>query len=294
MKATFRFIGNQVNEYMLNAEEKVQIAVAWFTNENLFKTLVKLLRKDISIELILNNDHINNRESGLDFNEFLDAGGKFYFSNNSNLMHHKFLIIDEKIVVSGSYNWTYNAEFRNRENILSSTDSNIIQQFINEFESLKAVSFEQVEKIELKPIEPKEYKDNKYLSEDYFYKSIAEEKNGNMDKSLEAIHLSKQLDSSNKEIDSREKEIIEKINNPRFHYHVEDGQFSIDFYENRLIGKEGEIVEYYTDRSDEKDEIYILYVDGFYIECIGNIERSFPKNKEEHDDLKKWMLEHAY
>jgi hypothetical protein len=65
------------------------------------------------------------------------------------------------------------------------------------------------------------------------------------------------------------------MKNRRYHYHVEDGQFSFDFYDKHLIGKEGEVVMTPID-SVVDCEIYILSIDGFYVECIGNIEREFP------------------
>ena len=294
MKATFRYIENQLEDYIKTAEKSIYIAVAWFTNENLFEMLVDLIRRGIIVELVLNNDHINNRKEGLDFNEFIELGGNFYFADNSRLMHHKFIIIDERIAVTGSYNWTYNAEFRNNENIISTDDLNVIKQFLDEFKSIKAYAVLQVDKIISQPSNTFELQDKTYLKEDFFYKSFAEEKKGNMKKSLEAIQNAKRLDNFDNEINTREKEVIKKIENPEYHYHVEDGQFSFDFYENRLIGKEGEIVKHYTDWYDELDEIYILYIDGFYVECIGNIERSFPENKQEHDEIKKWTIEHKF
>lgn len=73
----------------------------------------------------------------------------------------------------------------------------------------------------------------------------------------------------------------------KYHYHVEDCQFSFDFDENRLLGEEGEVIKIYTDRSgDVEDELYILFVDENYVECIGNIERSFPENWKEHMELR--------
>ncbi|WP_423128545.1 phospholipase D-like domain-containing protein [Gaoshiqia sp. Z1-71] len=294
MKATFKFIGNQLEEYLKSAERSILIAIAWFTNEDLFETLLQLIRNGIIVELIVNNDHINNRKDGLNFDEFIQVGGKFYFADSSRLMHHKFIIIDEKITVTGSYNWTYNAEFRNNENIILTDDLNVVKQFLYEFEFIKASAELQPDKIILKPSDSFELQEKTYLLEDFFYKSFAEEKKGNMEKSLDAIQNAQRLENSNIEINKREKEVIKKIENPEYHYHVEDGQFSFDFYENRLIGKEGEIVRHFTDRIDDLDEIYILYVDGFYVECIGNIERSFPENKQEHDKIKKWMIEHEF
>lgn len=75
-----------------------------------------------------------------------------------------------------------------------------------------------------------------------------------------------------------------------YSYHLEDGQFSCDFCKNYLIGNEGEIVSVLTDRTGDLEEVYILYVDGFHVECIGNIERSFPKSKEEHEFWKQQTI----
>lgn len=290
MKVTFNYISKQLEDYLKSADKSISIAVAWFTNENLFDIILDLLTRKIVVELVVNNDHINNRIDGLDFNEFIKLGGKFYFADSSRLMHHKFIIIDNKIAISGSYNWTYNAEFRNKENIISTDNQEIIEQFKSEYELIKADASLQTDKIALKPLVSADFDEKKYLTEEYYYKSISEEKKGNMKKSLQAIQAAKHLDKSNIKIERREKEIIGKIENPEYHYHIEDGQFSFDFYENHLIGKEGEIVKHHTDRTNGLDEIYILFIDGFYVECIGNVDRSFPENKQEHEEVKQWML----
>lgn len=290
MRAAFRLISNQLEEILTSAEKNILIAVAWFTNENLFQKLIKLLQNGINVELVINNDNINNRIDGLNFNEFIKRGGKFYFADSSKLMHHKFIVIDDKIVVSGSYNWTYNAEFRNDENIIAIEDNEVSEQFRSEFEYIKSHGSFQPERIQIKPSQPYDLQEKKYLMEDFYYKSFDEEKKGNLKKSLEAIKKSKELDNSKKEFLLREQEIIKNIENPEYHYHIEDGQFSFDFWDKSLLGREGEIVKHYTDRMNGLDEFYILFIDGYYVECIGNIERSFPKDKEDHNRIKNLML----
>ena len=37
-------------------------------------------------------------------------------------MHDKFCVIDNQVVITGSYNWTTNAEFKNDENITVQKD----------------------------------------------------------------------------------------------------------------------------------------------------------------------------
>jgi hypothetical protein len=51
-------------------------------------------------------------------------------------MHHKFCIIDDEVVITGSYNWTVKARRYNRENILCISDKNIVSLYNEEFENL--------------------------------------------------------------------------------------------------------------------------------------------------------------
>lgn len=75
----------------------------------------------------------------------------------------------------------------------------------------------------------------------------------------------------------------------KYNYWIEDGQFTREIELNKLIGSEGDIVKVPSDIYDE-DVFYILYVDGNRVECIGSIERDFPKSRVEHERLKKAMI----
>jgi phosphatidylserine/phosphatidylglycerophosphate/cardiolipin synthase-like enzyme len=48
-------------------------------------------------------------------------------------MHHKFMIIDGKIVVTGSYNWSYSAEEKNDENLVVILSPNTAKLYETEF-----------------------------------------------------------------------------------------------------------------------------------------------------------------
>lgn len=55
----------------------------------------------------------------------------------SGIMHHKFCIIDDRIVLTGSYNWTLRAEHDNWENFLIVTNLTLARQFAAEFATMK-------------------------------------------------------------------------------------------------------------------------------------------------------------
>ena len=53
-------------------------------------------------------------------------------------MHHKVIIIDESVVIFGSYNFSRSAEERNDENTLIIHNPELAAQFLAEFERVQA------------------------------------------------------------------------------------------------------------------------------------------------------------
>ena len=171
----FSNIRAQIREEIKNANNEILIAVYWFTNQDIFDDLIKKLLSGIKIKLIIHNDFINNREGGLDFQNFINNGGEFYFSTNENPMHNKFCVLDNRTLINGSYNWTYFAEQKNRENILIiKEEPHVITSFINEFNRLISLS-NKIDEIELISKFEIGLNDNlnqkTYLAEDILFKA---------------------------------------------------------------------------------------------------------------------------
>jgi len=51
-------------------------------------------------------------------------------------MHNKFAIIDNRLLLTGSYNWTFSANNRNDENLMVIDDPEIIEIFQNQYINL--------------------------------------------------------------------------------------------------------------------------------------------------------------
>ena len=51
-------------------------------------------------------------------------------------LHHKFMLIDGKLLITGSYNFTNESEFRNHEAAIFTNNKALIQSFAAEFERL--------------------------------------------------------------------------------------------------------------------------------------------------------------
>jgi hypothetical protein len=129
LKAYFENIQSNILRFLSKATHEIIIVVAWI-NTDIFKdTLVELLKKNVKITIVYNNDFINRKI-------VKDIKGIEYISIKmpivKNKMHNKFCIIDNRYVISGSYNWSENAE-KNLENIIITDDLHIVYQFKIEY-----------------------------------------------------------------------------------------------------------------------------------------------------------------
>ena len=73
-----------------------------------------------------------------------------YAYRDAALMHHKFALIDDALLLTGSYNWTY---ARHAENLLSTNDPALLVAYRDEFHRLKALSMpiRKIRPAEVKP-----------------------------------------------------------------------------------------------------------------------------------------------
>ena len=139
-KAYFSQIRSKIIPYLDQAKEEVVIAMAWFTSAELFNALISCLKRNVKVELVLLDNAINYMYYAPDFNELINAGGVLRIADSSvGFMHHKFCVIDDKIAITGSYNWTYYAETRNIENIVITDNPDIVNRFSTEFNRLTSL-----------------------------------------------------------------------------------------------------------------------------------------------------------
>ena len=128
-----------INELMF-AQQSIKIAVAWFNSKNILNILCWKLRGGVAVELILHFDEINSgSESSLDFTEYKRLGGILIWAKGEkSTMHVKFCIVDEKVLLHGSCNWTHRA-FKKNDEVLNVTKDELemINSYLSNFSLLK-------------------------------------------------------------------------------------------------------------------------------------------------------------
>lgn len=139
-KALFDKIREGIMYELLHTEKVVKIAMAYFTDSKIIDLLCTLATKGISVSVIISGEEINFYQSGSEFQKLIDSGANLLIYTTPNeansILHHKFCIIDNKILLSGSYNWTKNA-LSNRENIIVTDNEFLVESFNAEWDALE-------------------------------------------------------------------------------------------------------------------------------------------------------------
>ncbi len=111
-------------------------------NESIYFMDFSFTDKDIG-NLLWNKDYLGADVKGVvekrqaaGYSRYDDLKGFAILDKNPYTMHHKVFIIDNKTIITGSYNPTKNANERNDENILIIHDKKTAKKYIEEFERL--------------------------------------------------------------------------------------------------------------------------------------------------------------
>jgi phosphatidylserine/phosphatidylglycerophosphate/cardiolipin synthase-like enzyme len=114
------------------ANRSVYVAVYSFTRDSLATALISAKERGVEVRVVIERERAY--EQGSEYPRLKSAGVDVRLDGNPNLMHHKFMVIDGYIVVTGSYNWSTAAETKNDENIVVIIDRDVAQRFVQEFE----------------------------------------------------------------------------------------------------------------------------------------------------------------
>ncbi|WP_233900926.1 phospholipase D-like domain-containing protein [Tenacibaculum piscium] len=151
-EAVFENIAERIAEELQKAEKTIYIAIAWFTNKELFDILKTKAQNNCTVFIIINDDEINNN-SKINYNQLDICNLNIFKINDTELMHNKFCIIDNKTVITGSYNWSYKAKTNFENIIVTYNDTILTQQFIEEFNRiLKIINPKKIIKNEPFPV----------------------------------------------------------------------------------------------------------------------------------------------
>jgi phosphatidylserine/phosphatidylglycerophosphate/cardiolipin synthase-like enzyme len=122
-------------ELLSNAQESIHFLAFSFTSDPLANVILERAEAGVTVSGVFETSQAISNIGG-DYQRMLDAGLDVHLDGNPRNMHHKLFILDEQIVVIGSYNFSSSAETRNDENTIILHDAQIAALFAPEFEKV--------------------------------------------------------------------------------------------------------------------------------------------------------------
>lgn len=114
------------------AKASLDVMAFVFTDDAIASAIMARHRDGVPVRVVIETRNLDT--AGSDVTTFRQAGIDILLDGNPYMMHHKVIIIDQAIVVTGSYNFSSNAANYNDENVLILHSTEIAGQYREEFE----------------------------------------------------------------------------------------------------------------------------------------------------------------
>ena len=101
---------------LMQAKSEVLVQAYSFTADPLTFALVELKKAGVTVDIVLDKSNEIDRYSDLHF--FIENNMDVKIDHEHAISHNKIIIIDKKVVITGSYNFTNQAEGENAENVI--------------------------------------------------------------------------------------------------------------------------------------------------------------------------------
>ncbi|MBF2053495.1 MAG: DUF1669 domain-containing protein [Candidatus Sericytochromatia bacterium] len=124
-------------ETLGRARQSIRFAVFSVTDKDIQQMLVRKAREGLAIEGIFDGCMISQYSI---YQELLTKNIPVMIDGNQALLHSKTFIVDRRVVITGSYNFSMSAEERNNENTLIIQSPKIAAAYEQEHERLKRAS----------------------------------------------------------------------------------------------------------------------------------------------------------
>lgn len=126
---------DRIISYINGAKESIKFMIYSFTSDRIAEALITKFREGVLVSGVLEESqyYLN---IGTEYDWLLTEGIDVHLDGNRNNMHHKVMIIDDRVLIVGSYNFSRNAAFYNDENTLIINDPGITRLYSHEFDRI--------------------------------------------------------------------------------------------------------------------------------------------------------------
>ncbi|MCS7011003.1 MAG: phospholipase D-like domain-containing protein [Anaerolineales bacterium] len=125
-------VAARILELIRSAERSIYFLAYSFTSDEIGEAIREQARNGLTVAGVMEEEQVQSNQ-GTEYDAFKQAFLDVRLEGSDALMHHKVIILDETIVVTGSYNFTISAEKRNDENVVILHHPQTAEAFLEEF-----------------------------------------------------------------------------------------------------------------------------------------------------------------
>lgn len=130
-------VAARIVRLLRGARESIYFLAYSLTADDFGDILRQKAAQGLRVVGVMEEEQVKSNRGG-EFETLRQAGLPVFLDGNPGQMHHKVFIIDGKIVITGSYNFSASAERKNDENVVIFFDEQIAAQYLAEFERVFA------------------------------------------------------------------------------------------------------------------------------------------------------------
>ena len=117
-----------------SARQSIEVMAFSLTSNALGYALVEAAELGVEVKVVIEGDQAAN--AGSEVGRLISADVDLRLDSNPDSMHHKVIIVDEAVVVTGSYNFSRSAEELNDENIVILYSKEAAAEYLVEFKRI--------------------------------------------------------------------------------------------------------------------------------------------------------------
>ncbi len=128
---------NRFLQVLQSATKTCDIAIYTLTDDRISRVIEDLHNSGtVKVRILTESTTVN--DTGADVIPLMKLGLSVRVDSSPFLMHHKFVVIDNTVIITGSFNWTRSAAAGNAENVLILSTPDVVKPFATEFNRLWA------------------------------------------------------------------------------------------------------------------------------------------------------------
>jgi len=132
-------VANRIVEILNEAQESIYFMAFSFTTDEFGEAIRAQAENGLTVAGVMEEEQVKSN-MGTEYDPFKQAGLDVFLDGNEGQMHHKTMIVDDRIVITGSYNFSSSAETRNDENLVVFHNEQIAEFFMKEFQRVYQLS----------------------------------------------------------------------------------------------------------------------------------------------------------